>query len=50
MKKCKWCNGTGREQPQKEEHQEINIHGLRFGGFKNATKCKKCHGKGFIIK
>ena len=35
---------------QKEEYSEMKIFNLKLGGFKNATKCKKCYGKGFISK
>ena len=43
---CKWCNGSGKETPKREENKEIKIFGNSYGGFKINTPCKKCNGTG----
>ena len=46
MKKCKHCNGTGREQQNKKEYSELDIFGYKSGGFIMNKRCNKCHGTG----
>ena len=46
VNKCKWCNGTGKEQPKRKEYSELDIFGYKSGGFIMNKRCNKCHGTG----
>jgi RecJ-like exonuclease len=46
MKKCKYCNGTGRK-PNKLKPKGANLYGWGYNcNEPTSERCPKCYGKG----